>query len=308
MGGLMGGSVGGSAGAKWKRARGCLEEPVCDDSEGAVGGSVAGLLGGSVGRSVGSSVGSSVGAAVCGSVAGLLGGSVDRSVVGAAVGGSMGDIGASSLAVSSAVKGEEAEKEGNESNGNKNDEGEGEERVGSGKQQQQHQQQQLLYEFLWEDRILEEAAAASGTYQLLRLEMRRMKKNPQLTDREFVRQVWMVAVAGSHIKQLCVMIEEHIGELTGRFELNHGAYFRDPRILAVISLPGKHRAHTQCLPFLLCPLLSPSVLQIKQLCVMIEEHIGELTGRFDLNHGAYFRDPRILAVIAHFLQHWALPD
>ncbi|CAI5468177.1 unnamed protein product [Closterium sp. Yama58-4] len=202
----------------WKRVGGCIEEPVCDDSVGAVGGSVAGSVGALVGASVGASVGVSMG-------------------------DSVGVIGASSLAVSSAVGTEEdevgyflEEQEDKENCSNENKE-EGEKREQQQKQQQQmegigEQQQQLLYEFLWNDRKLEEAAAASGTYRLLRSEMRRMKKNPRLTDREFVRQ----------IKQLCMMIEEHIGELTGRFDLNHGAYFRDPCILAVISHFLQHRA------------------------------------------------------------------
>ncbi|CAI5986054.1 unnamed protein product [Closterium sp. NIES-64] len=288
-------TVRGVGAAKWKGVGGCIEAPVCDDSVGAVG-AVGGFDGGSVGASAGGLTGGSAGAKwkrvggcieapVCDDSVGGIVGSVGGSV-GTSAGASAGDIGASSLAVSSAVEADEAEvdflleeqedKEG--CGGNENDEKAREKREeqqqqqeqqqmeGSGEQQQQQQQRQqmegsgeqehqLLYEFLWEDSKLEEAAAASGTYQLLRSEMRRMKKNPRLTDREFVRQ----------IKQLCVMIEEHIGELTDQ-------------------------------------------AAIKQLCVMIEEHIGELTGRFDLNHGAYFRDPRILAVIAHFLQHRALPD
>ncbi|GJP56296.1 hypothetical protein CLOM_g15364 [Closterium sp. NIES-68] len=85
--------------------------------------------------------------------------------------------------------------------------------------------ERLAYEFLWDDGALEAAARQSETYKLLRPQMQAITHNPRLSDEECVRQV----------KQLCVMIEERFGELTGRFDLNHGAYFRDPRILGAVA-------------------------------------------------------------------------
>ncbi|CAI5953813.1 unnamed protein product [Closterium sp. NIES-65] len=86
-------------------------------------------------------------------------------------------------------------------------------------------QEQLLYEYLWDDKELDEAAAKCLTYQCLEPEINKMWKNPRLTPQQFVRQ----------IKQLCVMIEDRFSELTGKLDLNHGAYFRDPRILGVVA-------------------------------------------------------------------------
>ena len=48
--------------------------------------------------------------------------------------------------------------------------------------------------------------------------------------------------------------------------------------------------------------------QVMQLCVLLEERLDELTGRFDLNHGAYFRDPRILKGIAYYIAKRKLPE
>ncbi|CAI5527263.1 unnamed protein product [Closterium sp. Naga37s-1] len=84
--------------------------------------------------------------------------------------------------------------------------------------------ERLAYKFLWDDGVLEAAARESETYKLLRPQLHAITHNPRLSDQECVRQV----------KQLCVMIEERFGELTGRFDLNHGAYFRDPRIIGAM--------------------------------------------------------------------------
>ncbi|CAI5523274.1 unnamed protein product, partial [Closterium sp. Naga37s-1] len=88
-----------------------------------------------------------------------------------------------------------------------------------------HGEEQLLYEYLWDDKELDEAAAKCLTYQCLEPDIKKMWRNPRLTPQEFVRQ----------IKELCVMIEDRFKELTGKFDLNHGAYFRDPRILGVVA-------------------------------------------------------------------------
>ncbi|CAI5953817.1 unnamed protein product [Closterium sp. NIES-65] len=88
-----------------------------------------------------------------------------------------------------------------------------------------HGEEQLLYEYLWDDKELDEAAAKCLTYQCLKPEIKKMWRNPRLTPEESVRQ----------IKELCVMIEDRFKELTGKFDLNHGAYFRDPRILGVVA-------------------------------------------------------------------------
>ncbi|CAI5457504.1 unnamed protein product, partial [Closterium sp. Yama58-4] len=85
--------------------------------------------------------------------------------------------------------------------------------------------EKLVYEFLWDDQELAVMAEQSQTFQRLKSQMKKIGRNPRLSEREFERQ----------LQQLCVMIEERIGELTGRFDLNHGAYFRDPRILRVIA-------------------------------------------------------------------------
>ncbi|CAI5457512.1 unnamed protein product [Closterium sp. Yama58-4] len=77
-------------------------------------------------------------------------------------------------------------------------------------------------------------AEQSQTFQRLKSQMNKIGRNPRLSEREFERQ----------LQQLCVMIEERMGELTGRFDLNHGAYFRDPRILRVIA----HFIETRELP------------------------------------------------------------
>ncbi|CAI5935107.1 unnamed protein product [Closterium sp. NIES-64] len=88
-----------------------------------------------------------------------------------------------------------------------------------------HGEEQLLYEYLWDDKELNEAATKCLTYQCLEPGIKKMWRNPRLTPEAFVRQ----------IKELCVMIEDRFKELTGKFDLNHGAYFRDPRILGVIA-------------------------------------------------------------------------
>ncbi|CAI5499300.1 unnamed protein product [Closterium sp. Naga37s-1] len=85
--------------------------------------------------------------------------------------------------------------------------------------------EKLVYEFLWDDQELAVIAEQSQTFQRLKSQMNKIGRNPRLSEREFERQ----------LQQLCVMIEERMGELTGRFDLNHGAYFRDPRILRVIA-------------------------------------------------------------------------
>ncbi|CAI5962947.1 unnamed protein product [Closterium sp. NIES-65] len=85
--------------------------------------------------------------------------------------------------------------------------------------------EKLVYEFLWDDQELAVMAEQSQTFQRLKSQMNKIGRNPRLSEREFERQ----------LQQLCVMIEERMGELTGRFDLNHGAYFRDPRILRVIA-------------------------------------------------------------------------
>ncbi|CAI7905354.1 unnamed protein product [Closterium sp. NIES-53] len=85
--------------------------------------------------------------------------------------------------------------------------------------------EKLVYEFLWDDQELAIIAEQSQTFQRLKSQMNKIGRNPRLSEREFERQ----------LQQLCVMIEERMGELTGRFDLNHGAYFRDPRILRVIA-------------------------------------------------------------------------
>jgi len=48
--------------------------------------------------------------------------------------------------------------------------------------------------------------------------------------------------------------------------------------------------------------------QLKAMCLMIEARLGELTGKVDLNHGAYFRDPRILKCIAFYITNRCLPE
>ncbi|CAI5980819.1 unnamed protein product [Closterium sp. NIES-64] len=85
--------------------------------------------------------------------------------------------------------------------------------------------EKLVYEFLWDDQELAIIAEQSQTFQRLKSQMNKIGRNPRLSEREFERQ----------LQQLCVMIEERMGELTGKFDLNHGAYFRDPRILRVIA-------------------------------------------------------------------------
>ena len=44
-----------------------------------------------------------------------------------------------------------------------------------------------------------------------------------------------------------------------------------------------------------------------QLCVLLEERVDEVMGRFDINHGSYYRDPRILKAIAHYMTRRKLP-
>ncbi|CAI7831230.1 unnamed protein product, partial [Closterium sp. NIES-53] len=85
--------------------------------------------------------------------------------------------------------------------------------------------EKLAFEFLWDDRELSHLAEQSPTFQRLKSQLPTMGRNPRLSDREFERQ----------LQQLCVMIEERVGEITGRCDLNHGAYFRDPRILRVVA-------------------------------------------------------------------------
>ncbi|CAI5964661.1 unnamed protein product [Closterium sp. NIES-64] len=108
---------------------------------------------------------------------------------------------------------------------------------GSGRQQRvrargsREEAARVAYEFLWNDGALEAAASECETYKLLRSQLQAITHNPRLSDQECVRQV----------KQLCVMIEERFSELTGQFDLNHGAYFRDPRIIrAMVHFLG-HR-------------------------------------------------------------------
>ncbi|GJP38339.1 hypothetical protein CLOM_g22790 [Closterium sp. NIES-68] len=90
---------------------------------------------------------------------------------------------------------------------------------------QDQEREKLVYDFLWDDKELSLLAEQSQTFQRLKSQMATIGRNPRLSEREFERQ----------LQQLCVMIEERMGELTGRFDLNHGAYFRDPRILRVIA-------------------------------------------------------------------------
>ena len=52
-----------------------------------------------------------------------------------------------------------------------------------------------------------------------------MGRNPRLTEAEFRRQ----------IMQLCVLLEERVDEVMGRFDINHGSYYRDPRILKAVA-------------------------------------------------------------------------
>ncbi|CAI5528873.1 unnamed protein product [Closterium sp. Naga37s-1] len=108
---------------------------------------------------------------------------------------------------------------------------------GSGRQQRvrargsREEAARVAYEFLWNDGALEAAASECETYKLLRSQLQAITHNPRLSDQECVRQV----------KQLCVMIEERFSELTGQFDPNHGAYFRDPRIIrAMVHFLG-HR-------------------------------------------------------------------
>ncbi|CAI5497025.1 unnamed protein product, partial [Closterium sp. Naga37s-1] len=99
---------------------------------------------------------------------------------------------------------------------------------GSGRQQRVSargsREERVAYEFLWNDGALEAAASECEMYKLLRPQLQAITHNPGLSDQECVRQV----------KQLCVMIEERFGELTGQFDLNHGAYFLDPRIIGAM--------------------------------------------------------------------------
>ncbi|CAI5469234.1 unnamed protein product [Closterium sp. Yama58-4] len=119
-------------------------------------------------------------------------------------------------------------------------------------------EERVAYEFLWNDGALEAAASESATYKLLRPQLHAITHNPHLSDQECVRLVR---------QQLpCLLV----------FDL-------------VYASPS-------------------SLVQVKQLCAMIEERFGELTGQFDLNHGAYFRDPRIIGAMVHFLGHRELPD
>ncbi|CAI5484322.1 unnamed protein product [Closterium sp. Yama58-4] len=96
---------------------------------------------------------------------------------------------------------------------------------GSGRQQRVSargsREERVAYEFLWNEGALEAAASECETYKLLRPQLQTITHNPRLSDQECVRQV----------KQLCVMIEERFVELTVQFDLNHGAYFRSPRII-----------------------------------------------------------------------------
>ncbi|CAI5468609.1 unnamed protein product [Closterium sp. Yama58-4] len=96
--------------------------------------------------------------------------------------------------------------------------------AGMGRQGSGSGEERLVYSFLWDDRVLEAAARECEMYKLLRPQLHAITHSPHLSDQECVRQV----------KQLCVMIEERFGELTGRFDLNHGAYFRDPRIIGAM--------------------------------------------------------------------------
>ncbi|GJP56298.1 hypothetical protein CLOM_g15365 [Closterium sp. NIES-68] len=121
--------------------------------------------------------------------------------------------------------------EGEEGGGARNgEEGQGEKHGEAGTSggvvgNKKHGEEKLLYDYLWDDNDLDEAAAKCLTYQCLEPEIKKMQRNPRLTPQQFVRQ----------IKELCVMIEDRFRELTGKFDLNHGAYFRDPRILGVVA-------------------------------------------------------------------------
>eukprot|EP00897_Mesotaenium_endlicherianum_P002556 jgi/Mesen1/2328/ME000155S01420 len=81
------------------------------------------------------------------------------------------------------------------------------------------------YEFLWNETVLDQMAEASPTYQALKEQVNWIDHNPRLTRRAFERE----------LKQVCVMLEERVKEITGRVDLNHGSYFRDPRILRIIA-------------------------------------------------------------------------
>ncbi|CAI5460790.1 unnamed protein product [Closterium sp. Yama58-4] len=163
---------------------------------------------------------------------------------------------------------------------------------GSGGRQQRvsargSREERVAYDFLWNDGVLEAAASECEMYKLLRPQLQAITHNPSLSDQECVRQ------APTHTQPA---VEGACGRKASANMARLDLSFGSPTWS--VSFPLFDLVH-----------VSPSsFVQVKQLCVMIEERFGELTGQFDLNHGAYFRDPRIIGAMVHFLEHRELPD